>query len=85
MAFRGQDLWRRAPIFKWGFTDVLPGFREAAGLFTVYIAAEFAYDKMNGSGHHHGAAAHHGAAEGHGHEASHASSGAGKPAAAGHH
>jgi len=53
MVFRGQDLWRRAPIFKYGFTDVLPGFREAVGLFSIYLI----YDYVNNSNDHHSAPA----------------------------
>jgi hypothetical protein len=55
MVFRGQDLWRRAPIFKYGFTDVLPGFREAVGIFSVYLIYDFVANKDD---HHHGATGH---------------------------
>ncbi len=45
MAFlRGQDLWRRHPIFQWGWKDLLPGIREGAGLFVAYVAAEWTYN-----------------------------------------
>lgn len=74
MVFRGQDLWRRAPIFKWGFTDVLPGFREGAALFAVYWAVDTAMSKFGGKADH-----------GHGHAAaSHGSEHDAKPAAAHH-
>jgi hypothetical protein len=68
MVFRGQDLWRRAPIFRYGFTDVLPGFREGAALFTVYAAAEWMYNKASSKKGGHGHGDDHGAAHGaHGH------------------
>lgn len=28
MVFRGQDLWRKHPIFRWKIVDALPGLRE---------------------------------------------------------
>jgi hypothetical protein len=46
MVFRGQDLWRRHPIFKWKVTDALPGLREGAAAFGVYVAAEWVYKKL---------------------------------------
>jgi hypothetical protein len=68
MVLRGQDAWRRHPIFRWTFTDAFPGLREGAALFALYVG----YDKWlaphEEEGHHghgaHGAAAHgsHGAA-----------------------
>jgi len=74
MVLRGQDLWRRHPIFKWGITDALPGLREGAAAFGVYVAAEYVWKKFNpdaAHGHGHGAA--HGAhGNGHSEEKAHA-------------
>jgi hypothetical protein len=86
MVLRGQDLWRAHPIFKWGFTDALPGFREAAVAFTVYVAGEWAYknlvaDEAHGTSHGHGLG--HGHAGHDGHAAAAAVHGA-KPAAQHH-
>lgn len=77
MVLRGQDLWRRHPIFKWGIHDALPGLREGAAAFGVYMIAEFAWKKMNPStdGHGHG--------HGHGH-AEHGASSHGSAAATAH-
>lgn len=52
MGLRGQDAWRRHPVLKWGVWDLLPGIRQGAGLFAVYVAAEYAYDKTSGGGGH---------------------------------
>jgi hypothetical protein len=71
MVLRGQDLWRAAPIFKFGFTDVVPGFREGAVLFGLFSAYEFMSAKASGAKH------------GHGHESAHGAHG-GSPAAAAH-
>lgn len=60
---RGQDAWRRHPIFKWKWYEALPGLREGAALFGVYLAADFAYGKMNPDHGHHG----HGHEDAHGH------------------
>lgn len=49
MVFRGQDLWRKHPIFRWRVTDALPGLREGAGAFGLYLAAEWVYKKFNGA------------------------------------
>ena len=49
MVFRGQDLWRAAPIFKYGVWDVLPGLREGLALFVVYLGVDFAMSR--GSAH----------------------------------
>ena len=55
MVFRGQDAWRRHPIFTWKFVNVFPGLREGAAAFGVYVAAEYVYKKMNPESHgHHG-------------------------------
>jgi hypothetical protein len=73
MVFRGQDLWRAAPIFKFGFTDVVPGFREAVVLFAVYLGYEAAMSRSGGAAHHGGAGdAHHAAAAPHGAADAHA-------------
>ncbi len=57
MVFARHDLWRRAPIFRYTFTDALPGFREGVALFAVVWAGEWAYGKFGGGedhGHGHG-------------------------------
>ncbi len=66
MAFglRGQDAWRRHPIFKWTWLDAMPGIREGAALFVAFWAAEKTYEYMGGGAHGgHGA---HGAPDAHG-------------------
>ena len=55
---RGQDAWRRHPIFQWGWKEALPGIREGTALFALYVAGEYALSKA-GAGK--GAAAHHAA------------------------
>jgi len=64
MVLRGQDLWRAAPIFKFGFTDVVPGFREGALLFGLFSAYEWmaAKQKQQQNHGHHESHAHGGAA-----------------------
>ena len=63
MVLRGQDAWRRHPIFKWGITDAIPGLREGAAAFGVFLAADYLYTRFgpapesHGHGHGHGAAA----------------------------
>lgn len=47
MVFRGQDKWRKHPIFKWTWMDMLPGLKEGAAAFAVFVAAETVYDMMN--------------------------------------
>jgi hypothetical protein len=54
MVLRGQDLWRAAPIFKFGFTDVVPGFREGALLFGIFSAYEWMASKQQSSKQNHG-------------------------------
>lgn len=65
MPLRGQDAWRRAPIFRWGLTDALPGLREGAAAFGLFAAISWAAQAMGGSDDsaHHGAAAHAGSHE----------------------
>ena len=78
---RGQDAWRRHPVFSWGWKQALPGIREGTALFALWLAYDtFSHRK---GGHGHDGAGHdagHGAA-GHG-EAGH---GAGGAVAAAHH
>ncbi|GAM29031.1 hypothetical protein SAMD00019534_122070, partial [Acytostelium subglobosum LB1] len=38
--------WRSSPIFKPKFHNVLPGFKQAVGLFAVYCVAEFIFDSV---------------------------------------
>ena len=38
---RGQDAWRRHPIFSWGWKEALPGIREGTALFGLYCAFEW--------------------------------------------
>lgn len=64
MVLRGQDAWRRHPVFTWKFVDVFPGLREGAAAFGVYLAAEWAYGKMYPAPAAHHAGAHHGGAAG---------------------
>lgn len=50
MVLRGQDAWRKHPIFKWNMNDVLPGFREATVLFGFYVGTEWAIEKYRARG-----------------------------------
>jgi hypothetical protein len=43
---RGQDAWRRHPIFTWGWKEALPGIREGSAAFALYLAWDFASSKM---------------------------------------
>ena len=69
MVLRGQDLWRAAPIFKFGFTDVVPGFREGLVLFGLFNAYEFMSAKASASKGGHGHENAHGSHETHAHGA----------------
>ena len=62
MVLRGQDAWRRHPIFKWGITDAIPGLREGAAAFGVFLAADYLYSRFGPAPEHHG----HGHGNGHG-------------------
>jgi hypothetical protein len=74
---RGQDLWRQAPIFKYGFADAVPGFREGLVLFALFCAYEAATARMGGGGaHDHPPAAHHAPGHEDAHAAAHAPHGA---------
>jgi hypothetical protein len=68
MVLRGQDAWRRHPIFQWKVLDMFPGIREGVAAFGVYVVAEYAYKKWNAPPprlHHAAAAAAEGKAEAH--------------------
>ena len=67
MVLRGQDLWRRHPIFKWKVTDALPGLREGTAAFGVYLAAEWVYKKLNPEEDAHHGSSHGHSNHGHGH------------------
>ena len=58
MVLRGQDAWRRHPIFRWKWTDAFPGLREGAALFATYVVVDYAWGKLapkkEGHGHGHG-------------------------------
>ncbi len=74
---RGQDAWRRHPIFSWGVLQALPGIREGAAAFALYCAYDMAAHRLASKP---AAAAHH---DGHGHaEVVHQGGLAGAPAAA---
>jgi hypothetical protein len=77
MVLRGQDAWRRHPIFKWGITDAIPGLREGAAAFGVFLAADYLYSRFGPAPEHHG----HG--HGNGHGAAAAAHGDAAPPAAG--
>ena len=62
MVFRGQDAWRRHPVFKYKFADVFPGMREASVLFVAYLGVEWGIEKF---APHEAAAAKHHAPAGH--------------------
>ncbi len=57
LGLRGQDAWRRHPIFKWTWLDALPGIREGTGAFVLFVAADSAYSWLN-AGKPHGAHGH---------------------------
>ena len=67
---RGQDAWRRHPVFTWGWKQALPGIREGSALFGLYLVYDaIASRKAHGGHEAHGhgaagAAGHHG--DGHG-------------------
>ena len=72
---RGQDAWRKHPIFQWTWVDALPGIREGTAAFVIYCLAETLYEKaQQGSSHEaHGHAAHgHAAHAAEAHSGSHA-------------
>lgn len=54
MVLRGQDVWRRHPIFRWTVWDALPGIREGAAAFAVFVVAEWTYKRLSGDSHVHG-------------------------------
>jgi hypothetical protein len=43
---RGQDAWRRHPIFSWGVLQALPGIREGAAAFALYCTYEAVAHRM---------------------------------------
>jgi len=50
---RGQDAWRRHPIFSWGWKEALPGIREGTAAFGLYCAVEWAMSfKSKGKSSH---------------------------------
>jgi hypothetical protein len=68
MVFEKYDLWRNHPAIVGRPRHMFPGLGLAAGIFAVYLAADYAYDKyMGGDKHHHGDGhhgdAHHGEAK----------------------
>ena len=67
MVLRGQDAWRRHPIFRWKLADMFPGLREGAALFATYVVVDYAWGKLgptkDAHGHGHGDAAHAGSGE----------------------
>ena len=69
MVLRGQDGWRRHPIFKWGLTDAIPGLREGAAAFGVFLAIDFARQKLYPDAHHHHSGSEHGSGHTDGHAA----------------
>ena len=44
---RGQDAWRRHPIFSWGLVQALPGIREGSAAFLLYCAFDMAAARMS--------------------------------------
>lgn len=58
MVFRGQDAWRRHPLFNNLWKDPLPGFRPAVVVFTLYLGVEYMYKfatytpRVKNGGHH---------------------------------
>lgn len=41
MVFKGQDAWRRLPIFNGLWKSPFPGFRNAAVIYGVYMGFEY--------------------------------------------
>jgi len=66
LSLRGQDAWRRHPIFTWTWLDALPGIREGTAAFGVFVACEWAYSWLGGGAHgaHGGGGVHGGGAHG---------------------
>ena len=48
---RGQDAWRRHPIFTWGVWQALPGIREGSAAFALYYAYDFAMSRRAAAAH----------------------------------
>jgi hypothetical protein len=58
--FEKYDLWRNHPAIVGRPRHMFPGLGLAAGIFAVYLVADFAYDKyVGGDKHHHGDGHHH--------------------------
>jgi hypothetical protein len=66
MVLRGQDAWRRHPIFRWKFTDAFPGMREGAALFALYVGYDKFLAPKEEEGHHGHGSAHGGSHGAHG-------------------
>ena len=43
MVLRGQDAWRRHPLFLNLWKNPFPGLKPAAAVFTAYVCGEYAY------------------------------------------
>jgi len=46
MVFRGQDAWRRHPLFNGHWKDPFPGIRPAILIFGVYLGVEYMYKSV---------------------------------------
>ena len=44
MVLRGQDAWRRHPLFLNLWKNPFPGFLPAVAVFSAYVTAEYAYN-----------------------------------------
>jgi hypothetical protein len=44
--FRGQDAWRRHPLFQNLWKSPFPGFKPAVVVFSAYVAAEYAWKTL---------------------------------------
>ena len=43
MVLRGQDAWRRHPLFTNLWKNPFPGIKPAIAVFSLYVAGEYAY------------------------------------------
>ena len=83
LGLRGQDAWRRHPIFKWTWLDALPGIREGTGAFVALVIVEKTYAWLRPE-EAHGAGEHGHAADASGHDEHHDSPPHGKAVSAHH-
>jgi hypothetical protein len=50
MVFKGQDAWRRHPLFTGLWKSPLPGFKYAVGIYGAYLGAEYLFKSIQPQG-----------------------------------